>query len=258
MAVRSDAWAVKAHCEMVMHPANCMLNLSYNNKHLPKGRTLQYSDFQKFVSNLRKRLRRAGEPTFRYLVCGEYGEQTNRPHYHAILFNYCPEDLVFHHNSKGNEKLPMFSSKTVDELWGKGECFIGKATFESARYVAKYITKTLYGETAKRAYRNKKRPFVLSSRKPAIGIPFLEKFKGDVFPHDHVVIDQRAHTAPKSFLHWLKKTDPEMYAYVMRNRIKRGAKARRLHPEEFEIERRIRKEEYLQEMAERRDANKRL
>ena len=46
---------------------------------------------------LSKRLRdRVGYGRFRFYACGEYGETTNRPHYHAILFNYdFPDKQLF-------------------------------------------------------------------------------------------------------------------------------------------------------------------
>ena len=65
-----------------MHPHNAYITLTYNDDHLPANGSLQPRDLQLFW----KRLRKARTPGIRYYACGEYGDQTARPHYHAIIF----------------------------------------------------------------------------------------------------------------------------------------------------------------------------
>ena len=48
--------------------------------------TLQKSDLQKFF----KRLRKKTHEKISYYAVGEYGDNTQRPHYHIILFNAIP------------------------------------------------------------------------------------------------------------------------------------------------------------------------
>lgn len=49
---------------------------------------LQRSDLQKFFKRLRKN---CPEINFSYLAIGDYGEQTHRPHYHALMLGFPPE-----------------------------------------------------------------------------------------------------------------------------------------------------------------------
>lgn len=85
--------------------------------------TLCKSDVQKFM----KRLRYAtgdlrNDMRVKYYLAGEYGPQTWRPHYHAIIFNA--------------------SVKAINECWQLGHVDIGQnATPATMAYCAKYICK---------------------------------------------------------------------------------------------------------------------
>lgn len=70
-----------------------------------------------------KRLREAhGTPNnIRYYAVGEYGSETHRPHYHAIIFN-AVGDLI-------------------DAAWGLGHTFIGTVSGASIGYCLKYLSK---------------------------------------------------------------------------------------------------------------------
>ena len=75
----------------------------------------------------------------RYFHCGEYGETTGRPHYHAVLFGVRFEDQK--EVVQGPGKPALFTSRQLDRLWQHGDCRIGAVTFESASYVARYCVK---------------------------------------------------------------------------------------------------------------------
>lgn len=51
------------------------------------SQSLDYSDVQKYFKRIRRRLEyRAGKVVeMSYLICGEYGPQTSRPHYHVLF-----------------------------------------------------------------------------------------------------------------------------------------------------------------------------
>ncbi len=47
-------------------------------------------------------------------MCGEYGEMTKRPHYHAIVFNLPIPDLKYYKSSKYGDTY--YNSKTITDL----------------------------------------------------------------------------------------------------------------------------------------------
>ena len=76
--------------EATQHAESTFVTLTYSEQSLPKLPlvggllpTLQRKDVVGFL----KRLRTNVSPVkFRFFGCGEYGEQTERPHYHLLLF----------------------------------------------------------------------------------------------------------------------------------------------------------------------------
>ena len=70
------------------------LTFTYAPEFLPEC-GLQKSDLQMFFKRLRSRLDYYNiEHNIRYLAVGEYGSQTKRAHYHAIIWNF-PKDKAF-------------------------------------------------------------------------------------------------------------------------------------------------------------------
>lgn len=129
---RSIDWATRARHEMSCHKENCFLTLTYNPESLPSDFIVK-KDFQKFIENLRY------HHDVRYMVSYEYGTKNFRPHMHAILFGYSPDDQKFYKNSKSGEML--FTSKFIDNLWNKGFHSIGTANEKTAYYIASYALK---------------------------------------------------------------------------------------------------------------------
>ena len=56
--------------EAQMHEQNSFITLTYEDEQLPPGRSLQVGDWQKFAKRVRKQV-----GPFRFLHCGEYGDQ---------------------------------------------------------------------------------------------------------------------------------------------------------------------------------------
>lgn len=143
-----------------------------------------------------KRLRKSGVK-FRYFACGEYGDDTSRPHYHAIIFGYDFPDKVYRNTENG---FHYYSSATLDKLWGHGNCIIGDATFESASYVARYVMKKRLGKTAGEYASEGITPeFVVMSRRPGIGSEWYDKYEKDIFPRDNLSVRGHASVPPKYY-----------------------------------------------------------
>ena len=84
-------WATRIYGESRMHDENIFLTLTYDDEHLPKDNSVHKDEVQRFM----KRLRKAVYPDkVRYFLCGEYGGQFGRPHYHVILFGLSGFDTL--------------------------------------------------------------------------------------------------------------------------------------------------------------------
>lgn len=85
-----------------------------------------YKDFQTFLKRYRALNRREGNPSsIRYLACGEYGTQSGRFHYHALIWN----------------GLTFPDAVWQNRLWSQGFRYIGTVTPSSIRYTARYTLK---------------------------------------------------------------------------------------------------------------------
>ncbi|AXH77429.1 MAG: replication initiator protein [Microviridae sp.] len=199
---RSRQWAIRCVHEASLYERNCFITLTFAPEFLPKSGSLSKRDFQLFMKRLRKRFG-AGA---RYFMCGEYGELNRRPHYHACLFNFDFPDRELW-SVRGDVRL--YVSRSLSELWPFGFSTIGDVTFDSAAYVARYITKKITGDMASSHYErvdpvsgevNDLLPeFTTMSRRPGIGRGWFDRFRSDVFPHDRVVLDGRELRPPKYY-----------------------------------------------------------
>lgn len=158
-------WALRCWHESTLYPNNHFITLTYDDDHL-KDFSLHPEDLTLFFKRLRK------SQSFRYFACGEYGDQNGRPHFHAIMFNFCIDDLrPVSLNSFGD---PLYRSKYLESFWPFGFVSIGSVTFQSCSYVARYVVKKLKGKLAKTYDElHLYPPFVRMSRRPGIGRDFF-------------------------------------------------------------------------------------
>ena len=121
----SRQWAMRILHESSLYQDNVFLTLTYRDEDLPPHDSLDLRDWQLFMKRLKKR---HGGRKIRFFHCGEYGETTHRPHYHAILFNFDFEDKKFLKQTETGNYL--YTSDKLDGIWQKGDCYIGSVTFE--------------------------------------------------------------------------------------------------------------------------------
>lgn len=229
-------WAIRCVHEAKMHPENCFITLTYAEENL-KSDKLVYQDFQTFVKNLRSQRfqglldlmfptlpQKEQRQLWRKLpkerqnelndsirisvfVTGEYGDRQKRPHWHALLFNYRPEDSTYKYSNDRGDKI--YSSETLGNLWPHGISELGDVTFESAGYCARYAAKKLaHGPDQSHDFN----PISKKSCKHAIGKSFLEKYWKEIFDNGFVIVNNTKSSIPRYYEKWLKRHQPEAYA----------------------------------------------
>lgn len=171
-----------------------------------RGESLSIRDHQLFMKKLLRRLRDQGPiRPIRFMMCGEYGEQLGRPHYHYILFGYNFPDRKKWAKRNGHQS---YRSSLLEEIWPHGHAEIGEANFETIAYVARYVTKKITGAAADEHYKRSfhdgteywlQPEFNAMSRAQGIGKKWIQKYKDSVYPHDRVVINQRAAKPPRYY-----------------------------------------------------------
>jgi len=196
-----------------MHEENCFITLTFAEEHLGNKRSLDKDDFQKFMKRLRKKFE---FQKIRYFHCGEYGENFQRPHHHACLFGFDFPDKKLWSERNG---VKIYSSELLTKIWGYGHTTVGDVTFESAAYVARYITKKITGKNAEKYYDGRKPEYTTMSLRPAIGQKWLDKYANDVFPRDFIVLRNVKMRPPKFYLEKFSLHHPKI-ALQIKNRRK--------------------------------------
>lgn len=129
---RASGWSFRLMQQDRIAQSSHFITLTYATSNVPLSpngyKTLDKRDIQLFF----KRLRKAHDVSnIKYYVAGEYGGQTNRPHYHAIIFN---------------ARLDL-----VQPAWDKGDIHYGTVSGASIGYTLKYMCK----DSKKRYYGTK-------------------------------------------------------------------------------------------------------
>lgn len=197
--------AVRITHEAQLYRENSFITLTYSDEHLPEHGSLNYEHLQKFWKRARKQLGR-----LRYYAVGEYGDESLRPHYHAVVFNraFIADRIIVR-----EQPTLLWTSPLLEAIWGLGQVTVGAVTFETARYCASYVTKKLRskqkyvridettGELIALA-----QPRAFMSRNIAKG--WWERYGQHTADHDFVVINGRRQKPPKAYLRWLAKANP--------------------------------------------------
>lgn len=225
---RSRQWAIRCVHEKSLHEQNCFVTLTYSPENLPKGGSLVKEDVQKFL----KRLRRKYEPKkIRTFYCGEYGENGDRPHYHLLLFGHDFSDKKILMNGEN----PLYRSAELEELWTLGHSSIGTVTFESAAYVARYVTKKVTGKRALDHYnevdpktgeilRERTPEFAQPSLKPGIGKSWFDNNYQATYNRDSVIVRGKEMKPPKYYNTQYEKAFPTQYEKIKTKRKLAGEK----------------------------------
>jgi len=164
---RRRLWTHRLMLESLTHKENCFVTLTYNNDHHPIDGSLDPRHLQLWIKRLRKRL----HPTrVRYYAVGEYGDDTQRPHYHLALFG-----------------VGYGCKQALEETWEKGFVMVGDLNFKSAQYIAGYVTKKMTKKDDPRL--NGRHPeFARMSNRPGIGALAMEVIASSMITKDGEIL----------------------------------------------------------------------
>ena len=182
----ANYWSTRIVCESHFWKYSSFVTLTYNDDNLIIGEKGFATLSKEHCQNFFKELRGKGVKV-RYFLGGEYGDihNTHRPHYHICMFS-------------DNEAIT--DNTFLQGIWRKGFLSVGSLTRDSANYVAKYCVKKLGG---KEAYRYEQMgiipEFALMSRRPGIGLQYIEKFKETVKRNGFVVVNGKKQPIPRYF-----------------------------------------------------------
>lgn len=213
---RSRQWAMRCVQEASLHEENSFITLTYDDDHVPDDYSLRKRDWQLFMKRLRKEFT---AKKIRFYACGEYGERTFRPHYHAILFGHQFKDRRIQTKQTESGIQSIYVSDTLSRLWPFGFSSSGDMTFESAAYVARYCLKKINGSEAESHYFGREPEFCLMSRMPGIGYEWFKMYQKSIYPNDRCFARGKPCKPPRYFDNCLKKVDEALFNLVKSERV---------------------------------------
>ena len=201
---KANDWATRCWAESKQWSENCFITLTYRNSELPEDKCLCKKDVQDFFKRLRWHVKGTDywdnpqtgehENPIRYLLCGEYGPNPKdreitpfgRPHYHALIFNWKPKDLKPYKVNYNGDML--YKSKELTKIWGKGFVIVGNLTYQSACYVARYVSKKIFKDPKHADLIGIQKEFILSSRKGGLGLKYWKDNKEKIINNGGIFI----------------------------------------------------------------------
>lgn len=167
-------WVHRIMLETLKHPQSSFVTLTYAPEKVPPMGTLNPAHTRDWL----KRLRHAY--SIRYYLVGEYGDQTQRPHYHAALFGIGCLDAAncsYARKFKRPERL-CSTCKTIQDTWNMGFTDVGTLTKESSAYICGYVTKKMTNpknDQVKEFLQGRHPEFARMSLKPGIGATAMDE-----------------------------------------------------------------------------------
>lgn len=193
---KNSDWATRIYAESRMHEDNIFLTLTYDDEHLPTGASVEVDELQKFM----KRLRRLIEPdTIRFFGVGEYGGTFMRPHYHLAIFGLSGFDPRVFSGHLYDRKSKGYYVEC--KAWHKGLVHFGFISLRSAQYISGYVLKKVTGKKGKEHYESLgiKPEFAIMSRRPGLGLGFMDKFHDELVLNEFLVINGVKKPLPRYF-----------------------------------------------------------
>ena len=199
-------WATRCTHEASQWKQNCFITLTY--RQTPDNNSLDPQDTRNFIRKLRYHLK----TPFKYFLVGEYGDNFDRPHYHALIFGYDFGLNRHHRNSLEDETsslTQLHNTSALDcpeltNLWGLGYTSVGELTFDSAAYCAQYAMKKINGPQAQSHY-NGKHPEFMRTSQNAIGKQYALQFADEILLHNNTISNGHNQPIPNYYLKQYEK-----------------------------------------------------
>lgn len=122
---KAKAWTLRCTLEMQQHQHTAWTTLTYRDYH--RSITLNFDDLQRWLKRLRKQhAMETGRP-IRFFGTGEYGTQTNRAHFHVLLYGINADT----------------ARSTIETTWGLGHTRTVHANPATIAYTAGYCFEKL-------------------------------------------------------------------------------------------------------------------
>lgn len=195
---------VRAVAEARLYDFSSFITLTCSDSYMPSvfpnGKLLK-RPYQLFLKRLRKRI-----GSFRYLLCGEYGSRTGRPHYHLIVFGHRFVDGFVRGGC-------WVDSSVISSCWPYGLIKVDSVNDNRIAYVAGYQVK---GSVDDEEFPQ----FVVWSRRPGLGSIWFDRYWSDMVRNGFTFSlgGRNVHVSARYFFNRLRLLSPVDYDKLVLSR----------------------------------------
>lgn len=143
---KASEWSLRLEFEARSYPVDQIwfVTFTYDPQHVPDDYSLDVSHVQKLLKRIRLRL----PYKIRYYICGEYGDERGRPHYHAIFFGLKQCDLKYLGIPKKDYLAgvrPISRNGGYNVAWSYGfvDVEVPRSHGAVCSYIAQYVMKKI-------------------------------------------------------------------------------------------------------------------
>lgn len=173
-----------------MSSGTAFVTLTYNDENLPASGSLVPDHLKDFLKRFREKIRPL---LLRFYAVGEYGEESNRPHYHLAIYGFGPCVYGRSRYDKNRTRCCVVCD-TITDSWGLGFCYVGELEIKSAAYVAGYLMKKI----SDKSLGDRHPVFARMSLRPGIGAWAMDEVASSLLTYK---LDAKLADVPESLRH---------------------------------------------------------
>lgn len=181
--------------EAAQYADNTFVTLTYDEENIPENQSVSPAILSAFV----KRHRKHGFK-FRYFGCGEYGDNTMRPHYHLAMFGHenCRRGIT---RIRREQPICCDVCEAIKRSWGQGQVMLGTLEPKSMAYIAGYVTKKMTKHDDHRL-EGRLPEFARMSLRPGIGLGMMHDLASTLLEYK---LDEKMIDVPLTLQHGTKQ-----------------------------------------------------
>jgi len=198
-------WSIRLSKEFETSKSCIFLTLTYNDNFLYFDRDFK-KDIQNFFHDLRNYLNTSFHIKIRFYATFEYGDNTFRPHFHALVYDF-PYEFLQQVNAVD------YKCDLIDKYWIYGFNTIQKEpNIKQFRYVAGYVQKKLNTDIDFYKKNNLVVPFMICSR--GLGSKWLKDNIKDINTNELVIYKDdkpKFNSFPRYYVKKSEEYKPELF-----------------------------------------------
>lgn len=195
-AKRRRLWTHRLMLEGLEARGSAFVTLTYRPENLPENMSLVPLHLQNWLKRFREMI---SPRRVRFYAVGEYGDESERPHYHVALYGY---DTCIYGRSQYTDKrlncCPICD--LVRDSWGHGFVYLGELEIKSAMYIAGYMLKKMTKADDVRL-KGRHPEFARMSLRPGIGAWAMDEIAHALLTYK---LDEKLVDVPESLRHGKK------------------------------------------------------